>query len=311
MKKTMKWVAWLVTVVLLLQLTAMSAMSVIAVDVETDATALENATGSVTDDGGEIDAPAEEETEMPGEDEPPAAPTVRFVAAQWKSADSQLFMMNDGATVLYNRITVRALFTAAPTTVTATVADVALPCTVEDQFVYMPMELFSGEHTLVITYSDGVETATVEIHFTVLGEDKYPTLGITNPEDLVLGEKRDFVINGANLAEVHTVEITVNLPKQMKVEDVYYADGLVGMYMYYRGTLKLVIEVHDVTALTTDALATVRVQAPDTLPEGEFLFWTVVSTAVTMKENSTVGKGEGFVNKFKTENMTTAFEVAE
>lgn len=308
MKKSNKMLTLLLTAALIIQMTPLTAMGDAAVSDPNQAEEQENSndqppdtpvsapeTETETEKAPETESVPVTDPEDGSESQKPVALAVQSV--EWSDATVESFQsVTDGMTVDRNYLVIRFTLTTAPDSVEATVDGVTVEPTVQGSNVSLPVELLNGYHTFAFRFVGGVNTLEHSFSLHVKGVDtSYPELNVEGASGLVLGTTNEILITGQNLHALSEITVDISMSGSLKVEGVDIADGFVGMYSWFRGDLKIVLEVYDASAISGEVLATVRVKAPATVKPEDSLSWTLDSATVTPAPGESLGQTEHFL----------------
>ncbi len=221
-------------------------------------------------------------------------------AVEWQSltdgTGGSLLGADAVMTANHARITIQ--LDGTPGMVDVTVDGQTVSANVSGNTVSLQVELINGAHTLAITTDNGTTTETTTASFVVDGADThYPTLGVDAPQGMTVGQSQLLTVTGYDMADVVSVTVQISLNQGMTVEDVTIADGVVGMYTWVKGSLKLLLEVSDPSAIADGVLATVTVRASSDAEAGQPIGWTASPAIVTMKNADTLT--EDFIGRFQ------------
>ncbi len=263
----------------------------------------------------ETEAPTESATEAPAEPETEAetefaGDPIYVTAMQWQDylAGGRYTTLKDGMAVARNYIRVRFLLSTAPTAVEVTVNGSPADVEINRNMIMVTAELINGTHEMTITMHNGSTVTEDAVGFTVIGDEFYPTLNVTPSADLHIGQTKDFLVTGSNIGDISKLAMTISLTKQLRVEDVIIPDGLVGSFIWFRGELKLNLEITDPAAIQGDVLATIRVNAPTTITPGTELSWSVNAASFTLVDEPAFAYSEHLFPSFKPAEMTAVAE---
>lgn len=286
MKKSMKFMTVLLTLSLLLQTAPLAAMG--------------DSANAETYNGAEQNEDQIVHTDTSADEGDTQTASVRVTSVQWQSlADAgQFFVLEDGGAILANHFRLRIYMSSSASSFAASVDGVTVEVNHSGNLATLDLELLNGAHTLSVVISDSNGFATYDMAFTVDGDTAYPSMSFDLPDGINLGETKAFSIHCANLEQVESFSINIALTRQLKVRDVVISDGLTGSYIWYRGELKFNLRVVDPAAIQNGVLVTFNVNAPLTMKVGDEIYWNVESAGVTLKEGSTVGNTDDFVNSF-------------
>lgn len=263
----------------------------------------------------ETEPETQPETEAPSEPETEAEPEfagdpITITAMQWQDylAGGRYTTLKDGMSIARNYIRVRFFLTTAPTAVEVTVNGQPAEVEINRNMVLVTAELINSTHSMTITMHNGSTVTEETVGFTVIGSDAYPTLNVTPSAELHIGQTRDFLVTGSNIGDVSELSLNIKLSRELRVEDVILPDGVVGSYIWFRGELKLNLEITDPSAIVGDMLATVRVNAPATIAPGTELHWVVEKAAFTLVDEPAFAYSEDLFPFFQPAEMTAFAE---
>ena len=313
MKNTIKLLTLLLAVVMMIQAAPLSAIgdtansdtyeqpeqteTEVETEIETEpALEVEPETEAPETEAPEIETEPETDAEVDNETEAEQI-AIALESITWRNGflDEAFETLTDGMTVDCNYLIIRLALNAAPLSVEATVDGVAVQASVDGESVLLPVELLNGYHTFSFTVNGESNTVTAEFGLTVDSDDaSYPELQVTGASALILGKTSEIVVTGKNTASLDEILVSIKMSAGFKVEGVDIAKGYVGTYSWFRGDLKLNINVFDADKIADDVVAIVRIKAPATIDTESGLFWNVEDAVVTPAEGETVGKTENF-----------------
>ena len=237
----------------------------------------------------------------------PEGTPVGVTAMQWQdhAGVNHYATLKEGTVVTSNYINVRFLLNANATTAEVTVNGAPVDMEIVGNTVVATVELINGTHQMSVTVHNGVATTVNTVSFTVDGSAAYPTLNVTPTADLQVGQTKDFLVTGLNMADISDLSLNVSLTKGLRVDDVEIPDGLTGSYIWLRGELKLNLAVSDPAAIADGVLATIRVEAPETIAPGTELSWVVNQAAFTLVDNPSIAYSEHLISSFQPAELTS------
>ena len=298
MKKYVKLLTVFLALVMILQAAPISAMG-----------------DSVQEDTYTLSEPAVENTQATvTTEEIPETVENNFTVIQsivWSSNDGDVVRkaLADGGVINKNHVQIIATLAEEFSEVTLYVDGIALPSTYENQQISVDVEFLNGSHTVSVYAKNGSKVSSDTVSFTVNGDASYPTLSIQVPEGISLGETAVFSIGCNNMKDVNTVKVRLRMTKQFKVKNVNISDGVVGSYIWFGGVMEIELHVTDPDAIINGTLITFDVYAPVKLDVNENVYWTTEIAEITLKEGSSVGQSENFVNTFDTPDVSTPVTV--
>ena len=247
----------------------------------------------------ETEPEIETEPETEPETEEPADP-VEIREIQWRNGknNSDAFStLVDNSILFCNEILFRLTLSEKADSVRVTVNGEALDTTVMLNYVFVTAEVINGAHSLEVeVVKDGVTTAYSAV-FNVYGDASYPTVDMEIPAEILLGETNTVYLTCDNLEDLATLLMNVEIDRSYKVVNVELADGIVGMYMWYRGVLKIEARILDASKVTNDIVATISLKAPVHTEDGD-LAMKVTSAKVVTAAGSSFGNSGNFVGGF-------------
>ena len=258
MRKYTKFLAMILALVLMLQIAPLATFG--------DS----SASGSEQDPANGESGSTELESGTPdpdngGSDEPdtPQATPIQVNLIEWRldGSNDDFATLTEGGTIGINKILFRLTFSEKATSVAVKISGVDVQVTKILNFAFFNLEVINGNHEMEITVTNAYGTTVETVKFTVGGPASYPTFGLEAPADLLRGETADLAVTGANLENLESLTLTLDINPAFDVEDVILADGIEGMYMWYKGALVIVADVVDAAA-ASGVLATVRVKTP-------------------------------------------------
>ncbi len=323
MKKTTKLMTVLLAIAMAAQIAPVSALEDDAadeyvIDAQNESVeAVEESEDTMPEDTFEDETLPETQPETRAPDELETEPDTEFAgdpievtAMQWQDylAGGRYTTLKDGMSIARNYIRVRFLLTAIPTAVEVSVNGTPALVEVNRNMVLVTAELVNSTHEMTITMHNGSTVTEETVGFTVIGSDAYPTLNVTPSADLDVGQTKDFLVTGSNLSDVSELALSISLTRALRVEDVIIPDGLVGSYIWFRGELKLNLEITDPSAIQGDVLATIRVNAPLTLTPGTEVHWTVENADFTLVGEPAFAFSADLVSSFQPAEMSSVAE---
>lgn len=298
MRKHTKFLAMILALALMLQVAPLStfgddlARSGLQDPASTQPDLLDGGSTPTGDHTRESGSSSETETDAPREN------PIEVNLIEWRSDGS-----NDGFKTLtredpveINRIQFRLTFSEKATSVAVRISGVDVEVIKVLNFAFIHSELINGDHEMEITVTNAYGTTVEIVQFSVDGPVSYPTFDLEAPQDLLRGETADLVVKGQNTENLESLTLTMDIDPSFDVEDVSLADGISGMYIWYRGALVIVAEVVDASAVTDGVLATIRVGTPVHL-EADGFDWSVRSCEAVMSEASGLGGGDRFIGR--------------
>ncbi len=232
--------------------------------------------------------------------EPAVTPdaTVALGDVLWQNvaAEGDYLPFTPGMEIDTNRICLQFSLSGVPAAVNVSVDGVIIPTAMmPGNTVFAAFEMMDGHHVLTLTVEGAESSVTETIPFSVIGEGTYPKPSIEFPDELILGESSVISFTCDNYDALSELSYEITLTRQMKLTDITLCDGVVGMYTWHRGQIRLQLKVIDPTRVTENTLATVTIKAPATLPAGEKLDWSVDSAVAIPTANSDIGSEGVFV----------------
>lgn len=270
MKKTLKLLTLLLAFVMMLQMVPLSALSVTAEEAR--------------------------ETEQITPTQDTVSLTVNSM--EWRDATKAVVLtpLTDGMTIDCNYVLVRLTLNAIPETATVQVDGVDLTTKIVRKQVLVYVELINGAHRFDFTLTSGSETLTHSFYLNVAGNDSaYPELKVEGASAMLLGATNEIVITGKNLESVGELVVDISMTPSIKVTSIDIAKGLVGTYSWYRGDLRLILEVYDASKISGETLATIRFKTPVSMTPETELFWSVDSIVVAPAEGEELGTTDTFL----------------
>lgn len=230
----------------------------------------------------------------------PQAPAINVTAIQWKdlSANSDYVDFVSGDTLSANHIRILFALSDTPTAIEIDVDGYILDHVLENGQAYVNVELLNGAHTATVRVYNGKTVTTKTVGFSISGEATYPEMNIEVPDSINLGETKTFAVTGNNMDSVEAVTVKFSITKGVKLLSVVICDGVAGSYSWYKGELTFSLRVVDPSAIVDGKLALVEVNAPIDLDTEQEITWTVDEAEIVLKEDSTVGKTDDFMDSF-------------
>ena len=264
MKKTVKLLTLLLALLLMLQVAPLAAIGVSA---EEEATGTE---GTVQQTEG----------------------TLSITELRWRNADQSATLadVTDGMTVDCNHLLLRVKLSEAPASYEVKIDGVSVTAQQIGLYIMITVELVNGAHVLDFSATSENGSVSRRVNLNVAGpRTDYPELKAGTPATVLLGATNELVITGKNMHTVGEILVNISMTPSIKVESVDIAKGYTGTYSWYRGALKLKLDVYDISKVTGDVVATVRFKTPVNLKPGDELSWTVDSMVVTPAEGEDAG----------------------
>lgn len=285
MRKYTKFLAMILALVLMLQVAPLAAFG--DASMEGDSKDPANTLTDGETSGG--DEPTETDPE-------PEGTPIEVNLIEWRldGSNDDFKTLAQGGTIDINKILFRLTFSEKATSVAVKISGVDVQVTKVLNFAFFNLEVINGNHEMEITVTNAYGTTVETVKFSVGGPVSYPTFDLETPADLLRGETADLSVKGQNLENLESLTLTLDIDPAFDVEDVILADGISGMYMWYKGSLVIVAEVADAAAVTDGVLATVRVKTPADM-ESDTLDWSIRSCEAVMSEASGLGSTDRFI----------------
>lgn len=268
MKKTVKFFSLFLALVMMLQVAPLAAVSV---------SAEPNENGNI-----EIVPPFENDS------------SVTVTAMEWRDATQgvELSPLTDGMTIDCNYVLVCITLSDLPDAAKVEVDGTPVWTLIYEKKnqVLTYVELVNGLHRFDFTMYYGSETFVKSFYVNVEGADPaYPSISVENSATVVLGGEGELIVKGSNLDAVGEILVDMSMSAGIKVKSVDISKGLTGTYSWYRGELKLNLEVYNASRIEDDVLAVIRFTTPKGMTAATELNWTLNSMVVYPAEGETLG----------------------
>ncbi|MCD8356299.1 MAG: leucine-rich repeat protein, partial [Clostridia bacterium] len=159
------------------------------------------------------------------------------------------------------------------------------------------VNLLNGQHSITVSMRDGFGNETTETrYFTVSGEEQnVPTISVKPLQDsAVLGETVQLEIRASNKSVDYNMT-SLKLDSKFRDYMIEFSDSYEGTSSYNKLTDTLTLEATRKTGLfqfvndliaTDDLIATVTIQVPNTLREGDVFAYTVKAGSYKVDDNT-------------------------
>ena len=237
-----------------------------------------------------------EGTETPSE---PVAPvdsdSLTLDVIEWRSQNSNadFYVFDEDTHIDVNEVLLRLTFSEKVSRLTVKIDEKEASFIKMLNYGFLNTELSDGLHKMDIYAVNDNGEVNETVYFYVDGDEDYPVFELETPASLLRGESVEIRLNGTNLQNVDSLSMTLAMDRSFSVENVILPDGVVGMYMWYRGELQIVADVVDASKITDDCLAVICIKAPTDASVENFT-WTVKSSEIVLTEESGLGTSDGF-----------------